>query len=148
MPADRAAEDREAKHKRRLRARRAILALCTAALVAWLVASALSPEIDFAARFLLFLLAALVGLHVVFWQLSGHSWWSRLPRPMDRVLTLLALATAPVVLYPVGMIAVVAAFSIGGAAWPALATAGALILSPIVAIVLLGVAFALSRRSS
>ena len=67
-----------------------------------------------------------------------------LPKPMRTFVALSALAASPMVLYPLGLIAVAVALFSGGAAGPALAVTGGLMLSPIIAMLAIALLFVLS----
>lgn len=100
-------------------------------------------------RALMWLVAALLPLHLFFWQLGGINLIDRFPaapRQAKAAVALIALGASPMVLYPLGLLAVAASFFAGGAATPALAVSGVLLLSPIIAIVLIALMFILSGR--
>jgi hypothetical protein len=81
-------------------------------------------------------------LHVFVWQLGGHHLLDngvKIPRKLKGALALVMLGVSPMVLYPLGLIALLVSFFVGGgAAAPALAVTGLVLLSPI--IMLLGIA--------
>jgi hypothetical protein len=135
-------------HKRRLLITRLILSALILGLTAWLIAAARSPSSGPLERALLWLIAVLLPIHLVMFQLNGIMLLDRLPRrprQLKAAVALIALAASPMVLYPLGAIAVlVAIFSGGGAAAPALTVTGLLMLSPILALLLIAVMFALS----
>ena len=137
--------ERLAKHKRRLLVRRIVLSALIVGLSTWLAAAAQSPTSGLVERLLLWLLAVLLPLHLVFWQLDGIRLLDRgrgLPKPLKIVIAYTALGSSPMVLYPLGAIAIVVALvSGGGAATPALAVSGLLMLSPIFAIVIIALMF-------
>ena len=136
------------KHRRRLLATRLILSAVIVGLSVWLAGAAQSPSSSLIESALLLLLAALLPIHLFFWQLGGIKLLDRarrLPRPLAIVIAYAALASSPMVLYPLGALAVVVAlFAGGGAATPALAVSGLLMLSPIFLIVGIGLLFVLS----
>ena len=135
-------------HARRLLINRTILSVLILGLTAWLAAAALAPSSGPVERFFLILIATLLPIHLVMWQLGGINILDRMPRwprKAKAAVALVALAAGPMVLYPLGAIAVlVAIFSGGGAAAPALTVTGLLMLSPIIAMVVIALMFALS----
>jgi hypothetical protein len=141
-------EERAVKHRRRLRIRQVILSALILSLAGWLVIAARSPSSGPIERILLILIAIVVVIHLVVWQLDGVRLLSRMrgwPKAIATPVALLMLAASPMVLYPLGALAVlVAILSGGGAAAPALTVAGLLMLSPIFAILLIALMFILS----
>ena len=137
--------ERSSKHKRRMLIHRIVLSALIIALSTWLAAAAQSPSSGIAERVLLLLLAVLLPLHLIFWQLEGIKLLDRarkVARPLAVAVAYVALACSPMVLYPLGAIAVlVALVSGGGAATPALAVSGLLMLSPIFALVIIALMF-------
>jgi hypothetical protein len=132
-----------------LTVRRVILSALILALAAWLVRAAMAPSSGPVERVLLLLLAILLPLHLVFFHLGGtrllelmRGW----PRPFQAVVAYVALAASPMVLYPLGLIALAVSLFAGGAATPALAVAGGLMLAPIVLILGLGMLMALAHK--
>ena len=92
------------------------------------------------------LIAVLLPLHLVLWQLGGIKLLDRTrgwPRPVLAAVALAALAASPMVLYPLGLIAIAVALFSGGAAGPALAVTGGLMLSPIIALLVIALMFVL-----
>jgi CheY-like chemotaxis protein len=146
IPLDREAQ--AAAWASRLRVRRVIVSALVIVLSAWLANAALSPSSGLVEQFVLLLMAVLLPLHLVFFQLDGIRILDRIrhwPKPFKLTLVLLAMAASPLVLYPVGLIAIlVAIFAGGGAAAPALAVTGTLMLSPIIAIFVIALMFMLS----
>jgi hypothetical protein len=136
-------------HRRRSLIHRTVLSILILSLSAWLVNASLAASSGPIERALMLLIAVLLPIHLVMWQLDGIKLLDRLPhwpRQLKGVVALIALAAGPMVLYPLGAIAVlVAIFSGGGAAAPALTVTGLLMLSPIFAIILVALMFALSR---
>ena len=133
------------RHARRLLIFRLILSALILGLSAWLVAAARAPSSGPVEQIFLLVIAVLLPLHLVMWQLGGFRILDRLPRRLKAPVALIALAASPMVLYPLGALAVlVAIFSGGGAAAPALTVTGLLMLSPIFALVLIAILFALS----
>src|SRR4051794_8674757 len=115
------------RHAQRLRGRRIVLAVVAVMLSGWLAGAAQSPSSGLIERILLLAIAVMIPLHVMFWQLGFGvlDRATRWPRPLALPIALLALATSPMVLYPLGAIAVlVSLFAGGGAATPALAVSG------------------------
>lgn len=144
-PAPPGRRERSAKHKWRMLIHRTILSALIIALSTWLAAAAQSPTSGIVERVLLLVLAVLLPLHLIFWQLEGIRLLDRarkFPRPVAIVIAYTALACSPMALYPLGAIAIVMALvSGGGAATPALAVSGLLMLSPIFAIVIIALMF-------
>jgi hypothetical protein len=143
-----AAAGRKARHARKIAFRRVLLSLVVLALAAWLVAAANAPGTALPIRALLLLIATLLPIHLLFWQwegtkrIGGSSW----PRPLKVTMMLVALAASPMVLYPLGLIAVGASLFAGGSATPALAVSGGLMLSPLILLFLIALMFVLGRR--
>ncbi|MFL6735320.1 MAG: hypothetical protein ACJ8EY_11590 [Sphingomicrobium sp.] len=139
-----------AAHKRRLLVRRVILSGLILALTMWLIGAAQAESSGPVERILLRVLAALLPIHLFFWQLEGIRLIDRarkLAKPLAIAVAYLALASSPMVLYPLGLLAVVVSlFGGGGAAAPALAVTGTLMLSPIIAIILIALMFMTSRH--
>jgi hypothetical protein len=134
---------------RRLTVRRTILSALILSLAAWLVSAANAPSSGPIERILLLLLAVLLPLHLVFFQLDGMRLLERTrgwPRALRAAALCLALAASPMVLYPLGLIAIAVSLFAGGAATPALAVAGGLMLAPIVLILGLGLLMALAHK--
>ena len=140
--------ERQAKHWRRLRIRQVIVSALILILAGWLVLAARSPSSGPIERTLLILIATVVVVHLLVWQLDGARLLSRMrnwPKAIVTPVALLMLASSPMVIYPLGALAVLAAMlSGGGAAAPALTAAGLLMLSPIFAILLIALMFVLS----
>ena len=137
------------QHRRRQRVFRLLFSALVLGLSAWLVSAALSPSSGWVERPLLLLIAVLLPLHLVFFHLNGIKVLDRIrgwPRPLKSIVAIVALAASPMLLYPLGLIAIGVSLFAGDAATPALAVTGGLMLSPIIAIVLLGVMFALGRH--
>ena len=125
------------------------MSLLVAALTAWLAGAALSPQTATLPRVLLLALAVLLPLHLVLWHLGGiklidelRSW----PKPLQMPLVFLGLGTSPIVLYPLGLLALLVALFSGDVAGPALAVTGVVMLSPIIAIVGIAVMFMLGSK--
>ncbi len=135
------------KHRRRLLLFRLALCVVVAALVSWLVGAARAPSSGVLERGLLWLLAALLPVHLVLWQLGGISLLDRVPgrRRLKAAVALVALAASPMVLYPLGLVAVALSLFAGGTASPALAVTGTLVLSPLLALGLIAAMFILGR---
>jgi hypothetical protein len=76
------------------------------------------------------------------WRTAATSW----PRWFKAAIAYAGLASSPLTLYPLGLLAVIVALFSGGAAGPALAVSGLLMLSPILAILGIGLMFALGSR--
>lgn len=134
---DRAKAERQARHAQRLRVRRVILVLLAAALTAWLIGAARQPSSGPVERGLLWLLAILLPIHVLAFQLDGIRWLTaspRLPQKLRAAAALIALCASPMVLYPLGLLAIAVSLFSGGAASPALAVTGLVLLLPIIAI--------------
>lgn len=140
---------RSPRHRRRQLRFRLVLSVLILGLSAWLVGAALSPTSGWLERPLLLLIAALLPLHLWFYHLNGTAVLHRMrgwPRPIQGAVAMVALAASPMLLYPLGLMAIAVSLFAGDAATPALAVTGLLMLSPIIAIVLLGLMFALSRH--
>ena len=139
--------DREAQASawaKRLRVRRFILCVLASILTAWLVGAAMSPSAGMVQRVLLWAIAVLVLIHVVMWQLEGIKLLDRMrgwPKPATASVALIALAASPMVLYPLGLIALAVSLFSGGASAPALAVSGVLLLSPIILLFLIAMMF-------
>jgi hypothetical protein len=123
---------------------RIVLCAVVAALAAWLLQAARAPSSGVVERVLLLVLAVLLPVHLVLWQLGGIRLLDRLPQ-LRGSLALLALAASPIVLYPLGLVAIAVSVFAGGTASPALALTGTLMLSPIIALVLIALMFILGR---
>jgi hypothetical protein len=138
--------DRASRHARKLRVRRIIVVAIAAVLTIWLASAAQSPASGPIERVLLLAIALLVPLHVVAFQLDGYRILDRkgIPRRLRGALAVLMLCASPMVLYPLGLIALlVSLFSGGGAAAPALAVSGLVLLSPIILLLAIALMFAL-----
>ena len=97
---------------------------------------------------LMVLIAFLLPIHLVLWRLGGIRLLQRMqqwPRPVRASFGLLAMAASPMVLYPLGLLAVIVALVTDGGAGSALAVAGGLMILPVIAIFAVGLLFALSR---
>jgi hypothetical protein len=133
------------KHRRRLQIHRAILSLLILGLSVWLVGAAQSATSGPIERALMYLIAVLLPVHLVVFQLEGVRLLDRIrdwPKPLIKTIALLMLAASPMVLYPLGVIALlVAIFSGGGAAGPVLTVTGLLMLSPIIVLILIALMF-------
>jgi hypothetical protein len=137
------------QHRRRRAIGRAVVSVIILSLTAWVAGAALAPSTGPIARVLLLVIAVLLPLHLVFWQLNGMRVLDRMkgwPRPTRASVAMVGLAASPMTLYPLGLLAVVVALFSGGVATPALAVTGVLMLSPILAIVVLGLMFTVSRH--
>lgn len=138
------------KHRRRLLIHRTILSALIFGLSVWLVGAAQSPTSGPIERALMLVIAVLLPIHLVMWQLGGVRLLERMrswPKPLVKVIALLLLAASPMVLYPLGAIAVlVAIFSGGGAAAPALTVTGLLMLSPILLMLVIALMFIVHGR--
>jgi hypothetical protein len=127
-----------------LRVRRFIMCVLAAVLTAWLLGVAMSPSTGLVQRVLLLAIAVLIPIHVVMWQLEGSRLLGRMrgwPRPVAVSVALVALAASPMVLYPLGLIAVAVSLFSGGASAPALAVSGVLLLSPLILLFLIAMMF-------
>ena len=135
-------------HARRLLIHRLVLSALILGLSVWLVGAAQSATSGPIERALMYLIAVLLPVHLLVFQLEGVRLLDRIrdwPKPLIKAVALLMLAASPMALYPLGAIAVlVAIFSGGGAAAPALTVTGLLMLSPIFALLLIALMFALS----
>ena len=134
-----------ARHQRRLAVRRVIVSVLIVGLSIWLAGAAQAPGTGLVQRVLLLVIAALLPLHLFFWQLGGIKLVDaakRVAKPLAILLVFLALGTSPLVLYPLGLVAVLVALATGGgAATPALAVSGLLMLSPIILILAIALMF-------
>jgi hypothetical protein len=126
---------------------RVIMAVIIMALTVWLVGAARSPGITPGTQVLLAVLAVILPLHLILWQLGGVKLLDRMrswPKPIIAAATLLMLASSPMVLYPLGLLAVVLAAFAGGIAGPALAVTGTVMLLPIFLLVGIALLFVIS----
>jgi hypothetical protein len=135
-------------HARRLRNRRIIVSALIVGLTLWLAGAALAHSSGPIEKALLLLMATLLPIHLVMWQLGGMNHLNQArgsPRALQVAVALIALGSSPLVIYPVGALAVlVAIFSGGGAAAPALTVTGLLMLSPIILLLLIALLFVAS----
>jgi hypothetical protein len=147
-PRQRPRAERPARPTRRLRVRRVVVVLLAAALTAWLVGAARAPSTGAVERPLLWLLAVLLPVHVLAFQLDGIRWLtssSRLPPKLRAAAALVALCASPMVLYPLGLLALAMSLVAGGTASPALAVTGLVMLLPIIAIGVIALMFIAGR---
>ncbi len=87
--------------------------------------------------------------HVVVFQLEGLHLFDRIrtwPRPLAVPAALLAMAATPMVLYPLGLLALGVALVAGPPAAPALAVSGLLVLSPLIAIAVIALMVVVGRH--
>lgn len=129
----------------RQRRLRLVLLALGGLLCAWLIGAALSPGAAGFERLLLSANAAVLLIHLLFWQAGLIKALDRLPKAFQGYAALFALIGSPVVIYPLGLftMAFVALFGSGGSGAAALGVAGAVMLLPIAAIGILGLLFAL-----
>jgi hypothetical protein len=139
---------RSGQHKPR-RPFRVVLASIVVVLAAWLITTSMAPATGLFTRGLMLLIACLLLVHLVLWQFGAISVVERVkrwPRPLAVAFGLLAMASSPMAIYPLGLLAVVVALITGGTAGSALGVAGGLMILPVVAIFAIGLLFALSRH--